>query len=187
MIERKVTLRYVRGLIEAAKAKNCVDEVLNALKSADGIIKENKAVTEIFYNPTISRDRKKKLLRELFPEKIPDLLERFICYIIHKKRERILELIYKEYVVASDKLRGIIRAKVISASGLTTEQIESMKAELEKRLKKKIEVEHELDRTVLGGVKIFIGTNVIDGSVTGRLDRLQKHLLAEMGQLKTAA
>ncbi|MCP4714954.1 MAG: F0F1 ATP synthase subunit delta, partial [Deltaproteobacteria bacterium] len=52
---------------------------------------------------------------------------------------------------------------------------------------KKVEFEIEQDPSLLGGLQVYIGTYVIDGSVTGRLNRFHKHLLDEVGQLKSGA
>lgn len=187
MIERRVAKRYVQGLLQAAKEKNCVGEVEQVLEKFARVIKENRDVPRILYHPTISRERKKKLLHGLLGRQVPDILERFMDYIIDKKRERILVLLYAEYRDAADKLRGIIRAKVRSAVQLTRGQVERLKNELEKNLGKKVEFEFELDKTILGGIQVFIGTYIIDGSLSGQLTRLHKHLLKNIVQLKTVS
>ncbi len=187
MIDRKITMRYVKGLIEAASHQNCIDDVGKALKSLDSIVSQHRDVTDIIYNPTVASERKKKFVAGLLPTGSPELLGRFLDYVIDKKREKILESVCKEYIIAADTLQGIIRAKVISAIELTDKQVSRLEKEIESVLQMKVVLESEIDPNILGGVKIYTGTNVIDGSVTGRLDSFQKHLLSRMGQLKTAA
>ena len=187
MIDRKITMRYVKGLIEAASHQNCVDEVGMALKAFDSLIRQHEDVTDIICNPTVPREQKKKFIAGLLPAATHELLSRFFDHVIEKKREKILESVHKEYIIAADTLHGIIRAKVISAIELTEKQVDSLKTEMEKVLKMKVELEFVVDQSITGGVKIHMGTNVIDGSITGRLDSFQKHLLSRIGQLKTAA
>jgi F-type H+-transporting ATPase subunit delta len=188
VIDRRVTIRYVQGLIEASQKNHCVDEVWHALKNLDNFIEKNSELTKLFYNPAISRERKKKVLRELISDNVPDVLKRFMDYIIDKKREKILESLFKEYKIAADRLRGIVRAKVVTAAAqISREQDEKLKIILEKFLNKKIEFEFETEKSLVGGLQVIIGTYLIDGSVNGRLNRLHKHLLDELGQLKTAA
>jgi F0F1-type ATP synthase delta subunit len=40
-----------------------------------------------------------------------------------------------------------------------------------------VEVQFAVEAGILGGLQIFIGNDVLDGSIRGRLDKLQKHIL----------
>lgn len=179
MIEPRGIQRYVQGFIQRVHEQNRIHEVERALKSLDDLIRENREIKAVLHHPTLSRDRKKKLLRELLGDGSPGILFAFIDYVIEKKRERILEFLYHEYKKAADRLQGIVRARVRSAVELTEEQAKKLKATLEKSLGKSIELECEVDPGLLGGLQVLIGSNIIDGSVTGRLNRLHRHLLAQ--------
>jgi F-type H+-transporting ATPase subunit delta len=74
-------------------------------------------------------------------------------------------------------MRGIVKARVNSAIDLSPEQQHTCKAVLEKRLKSMVEVQFAVETGILGGLQIFIGNDVLDGSIRGRLDKLQKHIL----------
>jgi F-type H+-transporting ATPase subunit delta len=180
LIERKVTKRYVKGFLEAAHERNCVEGAEAALKNIDELLKQHREVAGFLYNPVISRMRKKKLLHELLGEGVPEIVKRFMDLIVDKKRERILELLYAEFEIAADELRGLVRARVKSGENLTAGQVETLRDTLGKMLDKKVELECEVDATLLGGLQVFLGTYVIDGSVTGRLERMQKYLLEEV-------
>ena len=136
---------------------------LHALKAFDVFICNNRAVTKILDNPTVLRERKKKLLRRFLPEEAPDILKKFMDLIIEKKRERIIEFLYREYEAAANTFRGIIMTRVVSAGELSVEQIERLKRRLEKKLNSKIEIKTELDTNIIGGIQVFIGTNMVDG------------------------
>ena len=179
MIEPRGIQRYVQGFIQGVHEQNRIHEVEQALKDLDKLLRENRQIKAVLHHPTISRDRKKKLLRELLGEGVPDILFAFIDYVIEKKRERILEFLYLEYKRAADRLQGIVRARVRSAVELTEEQAKKLKATLEKSLGKSVELECEVDKTLIGGLQVMIDSEIIDGSVTGRLNRLHRHLLAQ--------
>ncbi len=187
MTERRITRRYVQGFLEVAREQNCVEEAEQALRRVDDLLNREPDIIRILHHPTVSRERKKSLLREFLGDGAPEALKRFTDYVIDKKRERILPFIYEQYREAADTLRGLVRARVCSAADLTGAQVERLSGELEKRLDKRVELDCAVDKALLGGMQVFIGTYVIDGSVTGRLNRLHKHLLEEVGQLKTVA
>jgi F-type H+-transporting ATPase subunit delta len=66
--------------------------------------------------------------------------------------------------------------RVVSAVALEGEQAKRMSQALAKRFEREIELENEVDPAVLGGAVIYAGDEVIDGSVRGRLARLQNSL-----------
>ncbi|MFC4526125.1 F0F1 ATP synthase subunit delta [Dyella halodurans] len=66
--------------------------------------------------------------------------------------------------------------KVTSAFALDGAQAEQLKASLKRRFKREIELETKVDASLLGGVVIDTGSEVIDGSARGRLARLSSAL-----------
>jgi F-type H+-transporting ATPase subunit delta len=66
--------------------------------------------------------------------------------------------------------------KVTSAFALEADQAEQLKASLKRRFKREIELETKVDNSLLGGLVIDTGSEVIDGSARGRLQRLSSAL-----------
>jgi F-type H+-transporting ATPase subunit delta len=62
--------------------------------------------------------------------------------------------------------------KVTSAMALDAAQTEQLKASLKRRFKRDIELETQVDPSLLAGVVIDTGSEVIDGSARGRLQRM---------------
>jgi F-type H+-transporting ATPase subunit delta len=65
---------------------------------------------------------------------------------------------------------------VVSAVPLEEDQSSRMRDALAKRFESEIELESEIDPGVLGGAVIYAGDQVIDGSLLGRLRRLEQNL-----------
>jgi F-type H+-transporting ATPase subunit delta len=124
---------------------------------------------------------KKRLLRELLGDSSPELLKHFVDYVVDKKRERIFSFLYEEYKIAAAQLKGIVSAKVKSAIELSKQQSENISGLLEQKLNNKVELECEIDEKLIGGLQVFLGSYIIDGSVKGRLDKLHKKLLESAG------
>lgn len=185
MSERRATRRYVQGFLQVVQQQGLIDQVEQALHLFDTQLTQNKDVKTFLYHPTISRERKKSLLRKVLGDTVPGILKSFLDYVIEKKRERILESLYAEFKDAADALRGIVRAKVTSAVELTAGQSSRLQAELEKLLQKKVVFEFQRDQSLIGGMQVMVGTHIFDGTVTGRLQTLHKHLLDQVGNLRT--
>ena len=70
----------------------------------------------------------------------------------------------------------VVRARVTSAMALPDTELESIRAALRKRFGREVEVETAVDESLIGGAVIDAGDVVIDGSLRGRLSRLQSAL-----------
>jgi F-type H+-transporting ATPase subunit delta len=81
--------------------------------------------------------------------------------------------LYEEYRRESESQ---LLVKVTSAMALDAAQTEQLKGSLARRFKREIELETTVDAALLGGVIIDTGSEVIDGSARGRLQRLSSAL-----------
>ena len=70
----------------------------------------------------------------------------------------------------------MVKAKVTSAVALPAAELETIKAALKKRFGRDVEVETAVDESLIGGAVIDAGDVVIDGSLKGKLGRLQAAL-----------
>jgi F-type H+-transporting ATPase subunit delta len=187
VIEPRVTKRYVQGLLQVASDAACVDQLEQELKSLDDVLRQNQPLLAVLYRPTVSRSRKKALLNSVLGNTLSPMLRRFLDYLVDKKRESILSHLYEQYKNEADELRGMARAQVRSATPLSPQQQERLVQQLGRMLGKRVECTCDVDSALLGGIQVVIGTYIIDGSVTGRLSRLHKHLLEQSSPVQTVA
>jgi len=73
---------------------------------------------------------------------------------------------------------GIRQAEVVTARELSATEQTSLLAEIGKMAGSRIDASFRLDKSILGGTIVRIGSTVYDGSVRGRLDRLKETLAA---------
>ena len=78
--------------------------------------------------------------------------------------------LYDELRLESER---VVKAKVTSAAALPAAELESIKAALKKRFGREVDVESAIDESLIGGAVIDAGDVVIDGSLRGKLERLQ--------------
>jgi F-type H+-transporting ATPase subunit delta len=69
-----------------------------------------------------------------------------------------------------------LAVRVVSAVALEDSQIERLRTALARRFERAITLSNDIDPRVLGGAIIYAGDQVIDGSITGRLKRLETSL-----------
>ena len=72
---------------------------------------------------------------------------------------------------------GVVEAEIASAFPLEEAQLKALVSDLERRFKRKVEPLTSVDKDLIGGVRIAVGDEVIDGSVRGKLAAMSTALL----------
>jgi F-type H+-transporting ATPase subunit delta len=173
MLERKISLRYAKSLIQIAKNREEIENIKNELKNLLKIFEDNN-LWKIFGYPKISLREKKEII-----EKIPltQNIKNFIFVLLEKKRINLLPVILEEYSHLSEEYLGIAKCEIISAVKLTEEEKKLIKDKVEKILNKKITIEEKIDKEILGGIIVKAGNTLIDGSLKGILNKLREELI----------
>lgn len=76
------------------------------------------------------------------------------------------------------ELRGYRIARVVSAGDLTSEQSAVLAEKLHSIYDHRMSIHNEVDANILGGVRIHVGNEVIDGSTKAKLERMRTALAA---------
>lgn len=77
-----------------------------------------------------------------------------------------------------DARSGISQARVSSAFPMDDAQLQDLRAVLEKRFGRKLELSVQIDTSLIGGIRAEVGDEVLDTSVKARLDRMKTALTA---------
>ncbi|MBE6421015.1 MAG: ATP synthase F1 subunit delta [Elusimicrobiaceae bacterium] len=134
------------------------------------------SVKSVMDNPRISLLQKKEMVREALSS-VSVQTASFVEVLIDAKRYALLPEIVKTVETFLDERLGIVRARVLSARELSAEQKQQTQDALSARYGGKIEIVFDTDPALLGGLKIWCRGEMIDGSLQGRLAKLQEELI----------
>lgn len=169
--------RYALALYEVAKEKDKVDEYINDLREICDLIENNKDFYEVVKHPQISTKNKKRTFINIFKGKIDEELLSFLLILIEK--DRILYL--REKLNQMEKIdlerKNILSAVVKTAVPLLESEISNLQEKLEKQYNKKIIMTTEIDKSLLGGVYVRVGNDVIDGTIKSKLEEMKDIML----------
>ncbi|MCR1935580.1 F0F1 ATP synthase subunit delta [Clostridium tepidum] len=169
--------RYALALYEVAEEKNKVNEYLKDLKEVVNIIKNSEDICKILKHPEISTSRKKEIFTEIFKDKIDDGLLSFLLVLIEKDRILYLEEKLKQMEKIYLEKNNMILANVKTVIPLLEDERDELIKKLEIRYNKKIILEEEIDKSILGGVYVRVGDDVLDGTLSTRLKDIKKMML----------
>lgn len=112
----------------------------------------------------------------LSPEDAGTAFGRFLALLAENRRLHLLPEIAGLYAQMRAEAERVVRARMTSAMPMGEAEIASYKAMLEQRFGKRVDLTLEVDPSLIGGAIIDTGEKVIDGSVKGKLARLQAAL-----------
>src|SRR5690606_34048077 len=130
-------------------------------------------VSALLSNPQLGRGAAVALLA---PEAAGDAYGRFLGLLAESQRLQQLPEIAGLYEQLRADAENVVKATVTSAAELSADELEKIKAALGRRFGRGVEVTTAVDASLIGGAVIDAGDVVIDGSLKGKLSRLQTAL-----------
>ena len=127
-------------------------------------------------SPGLSQSQSAEIFISVCEEKLDQRGKNFIKLLAENDRIKLLPEITALYEHYRAEAEGTIDAEVISASEVSDTQLAKIAAALKTRLGKEVRVTSKIDTTLIGGAIIRAGDMVIDGSLSGRLDKLSTTL-----------
>jgi F-type H+-transporting ATPase subunit delta len=172
-----VAKRYAIALFQVAKEQNLLEQVEQELLAVRTVFAENKRLDSVLNHPKVTKENKKSLVKESFSNiSAPVLNTLFI--LIDRHRQSIISDVVDFFIEAANDARGIADAKVYSARELSEDEKNALATTFAKKVgKNALRIQNIVDKSVLGGVKLRIGNRIYDGSVSGKLARVERELL----------
>ena len=178
MIEESLATGYAQALFEVASKRGGADDIEKDLEGIKEILESNKEFRDILYHPSITKTDKKDIINKTIGRQCSSKWVRNLLYIlIDKRREKILDFLPDVFKGVAGQIRGVVSVKVQTAFPLTGTRRVKLKENIEKLTKKKVELETEVNKEIIGGMIIRIENKIIDGSITNQLKNLKKNLL----------
>lgn len=177
MSQNAVAGRYAVALYNLAKEHNELELLEQELKVVEKVVAENPQFLTILKHPKVVKETKKALVKEVFQNASQTLINTMLL-LIDRKREELLPEIAEQYFLLANESRGIADAKVYSVRPLTADEEKALSEVFAKKIgKSELRIQNIVDNTLIGGVKLRIGNTIYDGSVKGKLERIERQLL----------
>jgi F-type H+-transporting ATPase subunit delta len=167
---------YASAVFKCAKEMSATAKWSEQLAFMSAIV-GNKEMSDLINNPKVKNDRLLEMLLDVSAGHIDHEGANFLKLLLHNNRLGLLPTIAALFEELKAEDEGYIAVDVYTAFAFTKEAEKKFAASLEKKLSKKIHMNVALDKSLIGGVLVRAGDQVIDGSIRGQLQNLQKALL----------
>lgn len=168
---------YAQALMALAKDQGLTEQfgadaalLLDALGASDDL-------AGFLANPLMEADVKKAVLGELSADKVSPLMQNFLMLLVDKNRVMFLADVLHQYQVLLRELTQTVLAEVTAAVELSGEQQDAIRQKVIGLTgAHQVELSIEVDPSILGGLVIQVGSQIIDASLRGQLRRIGMQL-----------
>ena len=173
---------YARSLYELAHEAGGIQKVEEIHGELDAIIVMSRAdpkLKEFFSSPILGKGAREQTLRAVFENRISDMLLRFLLVANEKGRLGELEHIAGAMDAMLLEAHGRIEVDVYTASAdqIGDELLATVREKVQEATGKEPVLHKYSDPSMIGGIKLLIGDQLIDGSVATRLRRMREGII----------
>ena len=170
----EVSERYARALFELAEEAGELDAVRADLKSLKAMMADSGDLRRLASSPLYSAEDKGKAFVALASQAgFQMTTAKFLGLLTQNGRAAALGGVIAAYERLWAKKTGVVAAEVVSAKPLSAAQLNKIKSALRTALGQDPELEARVDPSILGGLKVKVGSKLFDASLKTKLDTLK--------------
>jgi F-type H+-transporting ATPase subunit delta len=169
--------RYAEAAFQIAQRDDTVETWRKELDAAASIAADPR-VGRILANPAVALEERNDRADRVFGKVAGPPVRNLIKLMIRRGRIHQLPRLAAEFRRLDNARQGITLATATSAAPLTKDEVEALTRRMEQFAGGRIELDLQVDPSLLGGVVVRVGDRLIDGSVRGRLERLRNRLVS---------
>ena len=165
-----VTTPYAEALLQVVNENDQTEQMVLEVKQLLTLINDSPELGQVLSSPILETESKKKVLVEIFSDKINSSLLNFLKLLSDRKRIGIVTSILDRFLEIYRENSNIALATVTSAVELTDEQ----KVLITKKIiniagTEKLELVTKIDPSLIGGFVASVGSKVIDASLASQI------------------
>lgn len=161
------------ALFQLSLEKKTLDAVASDLAQLARMVEESEDFVALLKNPVLGHAAQEKALSAIAKAaKFHKISRDFLGLLVENRRLAELHKIAASFLKIVAEYKGEVSAEVTSAEKLTTRQTEALKKKLKASLGQDISFDVKVDKDLLGGLTVKVGSRVIDASLKTKLDNL---------------
>jgi F-type H+-transporting ATPase subunit delta len=175
MANETLARRYATAVFQLATEAKAVTEIGRDLHTFIAALAADTDVNEFFRSPVVDRNEKATVIAQAF-DRLNAVALHTVLILIQKRREALAPEIVAQYDVLEREARGAQTLQITTARPLGQAEVAAIVAKLGDAFKAPLDVTQTVDADAIGGVRLTIGDQRIDGTIAGRLDDLARML-----------
>lgn len=181
-----VAARYAGALLDLAAEAGLVEKVEADINDLSSMMDGSEDLRAVIRNPLVGRERQKDAILALADQaKFQTITRNFLGVVAGNRRLGALPSIISAFKSELTRRRGGLEARVQTAYALTPAQTEALQTQLSKAMGAHVTMDVVVDKDILGGLIVTVGSTMIDDSVRRKLERLKRAMSSGSNQNQT--
>jgi F-type H+-transporting ATPase subunit delta len=175
---------YARSLFDLAREKggrSAIEEIGHELGEVLELARQDRRFGEFLSSRIVPAEKRSASLVRIFKGRVSDLTLRFLQVLNDKDRLSHLSAIASAYDEQVQEQFGLVEVDVYTASPIDQELKDRVGAALRKAIGKEPVLHAYTDESMIGGMKLQVGDQLIDASIATRLRRMRERLTGQGG------
>ncbi|MEM1254318.1 MAG: ATP synthase F1 subunit delta [Cyanobacteria bacterium P01_H01_bin.21] len=173
IVTSEVAEPYARALLSLTQDGGTTDEVNGLAGQMLDLLNQSQELSDFFANPLASADAKKGVIRRILGDSVNSNFLNFLQLLVDRGRAALLVPILSQFQALVREVNQTVLAEVSSAVELSDAQKDSVRQRVIAMTDARaVELSTSLDASLLGGVIIKVGSQVVDASLRGQLRRI---------------
>ncbi len=169
---------YSKALYELSVESNVTDEIEHQSKSILKALETIKEFNAFIKNPLFKKKDHVEMFNNLSKKfNFNPILNKFLNFLVSKRRLFYLDKILKDFVSYCSFKRDEVDAKLISAKELKDDEVEKIKKDLFAKFGSKINLDYKVDKDLISGLIIQVGSIMIDNSMKNKLKQIKSKMI----------
>jgi F-type H+-transporting ATPase subunit delta len=179
----QISLRYAQALLRVADQAQSIPAVEQDMRDLLGMLTASPDLARAFASPLLGRRSLLNLVDALVTKaQLNSVTQKFLKVLAQNGRLSSAHSIFQNVLKICATRRGEVEAIVRTAHALSPEQQKTLKDTLQKSLGLQAHLQMTVDPTLLGGMMVTVGSQMIDDTVKSKLDRLKQTLQSNSNQ-----
>lgn len=175
-----VATRYASSLLDVAAEKKKVETIEKDINDLALMINESGDLRRMLGNPLISKKQKMDVVGAIAKQgKLDKITTNFLFVLVDNGRLDALADVVVAFGHELTKRRGEVEASIQTASALSAGQTKALQKELSKTLGSNVTLNVSVDKDLLGGMVVTVGSVMVDDSVRSKITRLGRAMGAK--------
>ncbi|WP_010531585.1 F0F1 ATP synthase subunit delta [Lentibacillus jeotgali] len=172
-----VASRYAEALFQIGNEKGTLEQLASELDVLKSIFVENEKLVPFLEHPRVDNETKKQFINDVFQGFSDDVLNT-LYLLTERHRIGIVPAVTDHFTQMVNDVKGIAEAKVYTVRELSESEKEQLENTFAKRFDKQaVKLETIVDPSIIGGLKLRIGNTIYDGTISGKLKRIERRIV----------
>jgi ATP synthase F1 delta subunit len=166
---------YARSLFEVARDRDSLDDVREQVAQFADALQEDRDLQVFFFSPYFSTEEKVDGLRRTVTD-ADELVLNTLALLIENHRMPAIHRIRRAYDSLWREHNKLLPVQITSAVELDEAVVRRVSEEIGRQTGREVELTTRVDESVLGGLVLQVGNQILDASIRSRLERLRRQV-----------